>query len=405
MLIGLLLRLLRELWDLTLTQKPAAVERRGPNGTTLRNIALQTTAPDKHLEASARNVAEKILASAQPPAHSHTREPRTSLPCVRGLRRVLLVTAVIALLAALYELTCPSFIVHSSGAILITGASSGLGRHLALTLAARNFTVFAGVRRKVDHKVLLQDCQLFFGEQNVCERTLKPVLLDVTDETSIHSAFELIQNDLSRSGEVLIGLVNNAGIQRDGPVELVPLSKFRQVMQVNYLGVIAVTQTFLPLLRESQGRIIMISALAGRMARETQASYASSKFALEGISESLRRELAPLGVAVILINPGTIATPLLEKNQQDLEEAFYDPALARVYAHVLESSVSQLELKHATTPESTSQTIVNVLFDAQPNARYFVARANGYPTWAVALAERTLPTQLTDYILLRPVSE
>src|SRR5438309_10086573 len=165
--------------------------------------------------------------------------------------------------------------------VVVTGASSGIGAAIARDLAARGFRVFGTVRRE-------QDCAPLEAARVV------PVLMDVTDTASIARAGDEVTRALA--GAPLAALVNNAGIPSAGPLELVPLDQLRHVLEVNLVGAVAVTQAFLPLLKAARGRIVNISSVAGRGALPFMAPYAASKFALEGASDSLRRELLPFGV-------------------------------------------------------------------------------------------------------------
>ena len=147
--------------------------------------------------------------------------------------------------------------------VLVTGASTGIGKAIALALHARGFVVFAGVRRESDGVALRREA----GDR------LKPVLLDVTRQDSIARAVAAISE---QTGGELYGLVNNAGVGLGGPLEIVPIEETRKLMEVNVIGLLAVTQAFLPLLRKGQGRIVNIGSLAGIVAMPGGSSYAAS---------------------------------------------------------------------------------------------------------------------------------
>ncbi len=184
------------------------------------------------------------------------------------------------------------------GAVVVTGASTGIGRETVRLLARSGFETYGTVRRPADADSLRAD-------------GITPVTLDVTDEASIAAARRQV---LAGLGErPLVGLVNNAGAPAAGPLELVRLDELRRVLEVNVIGVVAVTQAFLPALRRSRGRIVNMSSVSGRIAAPFIGPYAASKFALEAISDSLRRELLPSGVKVIVIEPGSVRTPIWEK--------------------------------------------------------------------------------------------
>ena len=183
-------------------------------------------------------------------------------------------------------------------AVLVTGASSGIGRAVVGELVRRGFTVFGTIRRRDD-------------AASLAALGATPVTLDVTDAATIAAARAQLERALA--GQPLVGLVNNAGIPAAGPLELLPLDELRRVFEVNVVGVVAVTQAFLPLLKAARGRIVNISSLAGRAALPFLGPYAASKFALEAISDSLRRELWPFGVDVIVIEPGNIQSKIWDK--------------------------------------------------------------------------------------------
>ena len=184
--------------------------------------------------------------------------------------------------------------------MVVTGASTGFGAAIARHLAGRRggFRVFGTVRRAEDEAAL--------------ERAgVTAVRMDVTDSASIARAREQVERVLA--GAPLAGLVNNAGIPAAGPLELFSLDELRRVLEVNLVGAVAVTQAFLPLLKASRGRIVNMSSIAGRSALPFLGPYAASKFGLEAISDSLRRELLPFGVKVIVIEPGTFKTAIWSK--------------------------------------------------------------------------------------------
>ncbi len=180
----------------------------------------------------------------------------------------------------------------------MTGASTGIGAAIVRDLAGRGFRAFGTVRR--------------VGDGAALERAgVTPVRMDVTDTESIVRARDEVQRALA--GAPLAGLVNNAGIPAAGPLELLPLDELRHVLEVNVIGSVAVTQAFLPLLKASRGRIVNISSVAGLSALPFMGPYAASKSALEAISDSLRRELLPFGVAVIVIEPGSFQSSIWNK--------------------------------------------------------------------------------------------
>jgi NAD(P)-dependent dehydrogenase (short-subunit alcohol dehydrogenase family) len=193
--------------------------------------------------------------------------------------------------------------------VVVTGASTGIGRETARRLAASGFRVFGTVRREEDAAGLRAE-------------GVEPVRLDVTDPASVAAARDAV---LAALGEApLAGLVNNAGVPAAGPLEFLPLEELRHVLAVNVVGVMAVTQAFLPALRRSGGRIVNMSSVSGRVAMPFVGAYAASKFALEALSDSLRRELLGSGVRVTLIEPGSVRTPIWDKVQAPGKLERYD---------------------------------------------------------------------------------
>lgn len=186
----------------------------------------------------------------------------------------------------------------ASRGVVVTGASTGIGAAVARDLAGRGFRVFGTVRRAEDAAALERD-------------GVSPLRMDVTDAESIAQARLDVERALA--GAPLAGLVNNAGMAAAGPLELLPLSELRAVLEVNLVGPVAVTQAFLPLLKASRGRIVNIGSVAGLSALPFMGPYAASKFALEAVSDSWRRELLPFGVAVIVIEPGSFRTAIWSK--------------------------------------------------------------------------------------------
>ena len=184
--------------------------------------------------------------------------------------------------------------------VVVTGASSGIGEATALHLDKHGFRVFAGVRRDADGESLTK---------RASER-LTPIRLDVTDSESVASAAAFVGRQTSGR---LLGLVNNAGLSINGPLELVPVEQVKKLMEVNVIGLMAVTKAFLPLLRSAKGRIVNIGSGHGLLAVPDKSAYAASKFAVRAISDSLRVELQPFGVAVSYVSVGKVDTEVLDK--------------------------------------------------------------------------------------------
>jgi NAD(P)-dependent dehydrogenase (short-subunit alcohol dehydrogenase family) len=250
--------------------------------------------------------------------------------------------------------------------VVITGASTGIGAACALHLDTLGFRVFAGVRKQADAETL----------KSQASPRLVPVSLDVTDTVSIATAAAAVQGAVGPAG--LDGLVNNAGIVVPGPLEFLPLNELRRQLEINVVGQVAVTQAFLPQLRAARGRIVNMGSISGRMATPFVGAYAASKFALEALTDALRLELAPWGISVSIIEPGSVATPIWEKTTRIAEgmlaaippEAFvlYGPALAAV-----RKSAEYAE-RHAVAPEEVAKAVTHALTAAKPRTRYVIGR-------------------------------
>ena len=187
----------------------------------------------------------------------------------------------------------------ASGTVVVTGASTGIGEAAALHLKELGFEVRAGVRKDED-------------AERLRAQGVSPLKLDVTDTSSVAAA-------AAEVGEEVFGLVNNAGVAVSAPVEFVPIDQLRRQLEVNLIGQVAVIQAFLPALRQSHGRIVNISSIGGRIALPLASPYAASKFALEAVSDSLRREVAQFGIEVSLVEPGGVKTPIWKKGTETAE--------------------------------------------------------------------------------------
>jgi NAD(P)-dependent dehydrogenase (short-subunit alcohol dehydrogenase family) len=248
--------------------------------------------------------------------------------------------------------------------ILITGASTGIGRAAALRLARRGTRVFAGVRTAQDAAALARE-----GGDN-----LTTLQLDVTDLAAIERARAQIEADPSAAQ--LKGLVNNAGIVVPGPLELITDADLRLQFDVNFFGTLAVTRAFLPLLRRSRGRIVNISSIAGKVSTPFSGAYSASKFALEAASDALRLELFSMGIHVALIEPGQIETPIWQRAGDFARAAFTKvPAESlEPYRALLEhfATLANAKAGRRPPPELVAVAIERALFEPRPRARYLV---------------------------------
>lgn len=252
------------------------------------------------------------------------------------------------------------------GAILITGASSGIGAACARYLDGMGFTVWAGVRRAEDGEALARSTSA----------RLRVLLLDVTDPDSITAASRTLTEALPEAG--LAGLVNNAGISVAGPLELLPLAEVRTQFEVNVIGALAVTQAVLPLLRRARGRIVNISSIAGLAATPFLGAYCGSKFALEAMSDALRLELAPWGIAVTLVEPGAIQSQIWQRATMSATRTLggVAPESLALYAHPLSrmQDVMAAASARAIPAEAVARVVARALTASSPRARYLVGK-------------------------------
>ena len=277
----------------------------------------------------------------------------------------------------------------SQGTVVVTGASTGIGRACALSLDALGFWVFAGVRKSGDGNSL----------RRASSARLSPLFIDVTDERSITAAAETVSREVGDAG--LVGLVNNAGVAIPGPLEYLLLEELRRQLEINLVGQLAVTQAFLTLLRKARGRIVNISSLAGKLATPFNGAYSAAKHGMEAFSDALRMELAPWGIHVSVVEPGTIATAMPRKLLQDADTVLSNlPADGRErYGLAIETYARTLasHAQNGSPPEVVSQAVVHALTAKTPRTRY----PAGAPAGRMLALYRLLPDRLLDRVILR----
>jgi NAD(P)-dependent dehydrogenase (short-subunit alcohol dehydrogenase family) len=263
--------------------------------------------------------------------------------------------------------------------VLITGASRGIGRAAVHRLAGKGWDVLAGVRRPEDGEALR-------GER------IAPVLLDVTDAAAIAA----LDGSLP---ERLDAVVNNAGIAIGGPLEALPVDEVRRQLEVNLVGPLAVTQAVLPRLRAARGRVVFVSSLSGRVATPMTGAYNASKFGLEGLADTLRMELRPWGIAVVLVEPAQTDTDMWREAEGTLEAdlAKLSPEHRELYAGHIEGARKMIprSQKLASPVEGAAATIERALTARRPRARYVVGAG---PRVQGVLAQVT-PTPTLDAVL------
>jgi NAD(P)-dependent dehydrogenase (short-subunit alcohol dehydrogenase family) len=274
----------------------------------------------------------------------------------------------------------------ASGTVVVTGASTGIGEATALHLKELGFDVRAGARRDEDAERLRAG-------------GVTPLRIDVTDPTSLAAAGEELGD------APLAGLVNNAGIAVSAPLEFVPIEELRRQLDVNLVGQVAVTQAFLPALRRGRGRIVNVSSIGGRVALPLGGPYAASKFGLEGISDSLRRELGQFGIEVSVVQPGGVKTPIWSKGEETAEEIAADlpPEAEQLYGdmvEVLRREAHRIAERDGMEPSRVARVIGHALTARRPKTRYLVGR-DAKTRWAVA---KRVPDRVMDRLIARVFS-
>ena len=268
--------------------------------------------------------------------------------------------------------------------IVITGASTGIGRAVAEHMAAQGWKVFAGVRKAADGDALI-----------AAQPSIIPVILDVTNPEQIRAAAQIVSDQLD--GHTLSGLVNNAGIANMGPLPVQPMDEIRKHFDINVLGVIEVTQNFLPLLGTetdrtgAAGRIINISSFGGRIPSPFLGAYCATKTALESLTDSFRRELLPFGIDAITVAPGAIKTPIWDKSEDHLAESPY----ANTVWNEPIKSYNEMFLQAGANgwPASKiAELVESALTIAKPKA-YYAVGPERLTNYSVA---RRLPKRLLD---------
>ncbi len=278
----------------------------------------------------------------------------------------------------------------SEGVVVVTGASTGIGRATALDLADAGYEVFAGVRRKADGDALRKDAKVGGGR-------LRALTLDVTKPRTIETAKTAVQRRAGRRG--LKALVNNAGIAVAGPLEYIPLEEFRRQMEVNLTGQLAVTQAFLPMLRKGKGRIVNVASIGGRMAFPFNGPYHASKWGLEALSDALRLEVQPWGVEVIVVEPGSVATEIWRRGTRQANKLrkTLPREAEKLYGKAMDAieNATQESADRAMPPEKAAAAIRRAITSNRPKLRYQVGR----DAKAMLTAKRVLTPRRWDRVV------
>jgi NAD(P)-dependent dehydrogenase (short-subunit alcohol dehydrogenase family) len=274
--------------------------------------------------------------------------------------------------------------------VIVTGAAAGLGAAIARELAGRGFHVLAGVRRESD-------------ADGIQAAGIEPLVLDITEPAHIQGLVARINGD--PEGRSVRALVNNAALGLNSPVEAFPLPEWRRLFEVNLFGHVAVTQAVLPALIRSTGRVVNISSVGGKLATATHGPYAATKFALEAVSDALRREMAPLGVRVVVIEPGAIKTQGADRAiaaSRELVAAMTPEQLERYGALLHAAIATQIaaNTERGLSADAVAKVVAKAITARAPRARYTVGRDAA----VLAGLVRVLPDRALDRILARLLS-
>ncbi len=270
--------------------------------------------------------------------------------------------------------------------IVVTGASTGIGAATARELAQRGFYVLAGVRRKNDADALRDE-------------HIEPIILDLTAQADVTAIAERVASD--PNGRRLRALVNNAGIAVNAPVEALPLDEWRRQFEVNLFGHIAMTQALLPSLRQSKGTVVNISSVGGKVAMATYGAYAGSKFALEAVSDALRREVARFGVNVIVIEPGAVRTEMSRRGVETADQLATGMTTAQHerYDALIDAITAQARTfaSDGVPAAQAAGVIADAIIEPHPRTRYTIGRDAA----VIVRLARLLPDRLLDRMLNR----
>ncbi len=278
--------------------------------------------------------------------------------------------------------------------VVVTGVSTGIGWGITKVLTKKGIHVFGSVRTAEDGERLKSE----FGD------LFTPLIFDVTDEAAVAQGASTVREALN--GTTLFGLVNNAGIAAPGPVLNQPIDEFRNQLEVNITGQVIVTQAFAPLLGVDKdltgdpGRIVMISSVAGKNGAPFLGAYAASKHGLEGVAESLRRELMLFGIDVVIIGPGAVVTKIWDKAEEidvtQYQNTEFAPALDRVKDYMIENG------KKGFPPEKLGRAVWEALSTSNPKTRYAVVPSR-FMNWTLPglLPKRTVDRMIAGRLGLK----
>ncbi|EPZ35149.1 NAD(P)-binding domain-containing protein [Rozella allomycis CSF55] len=269
--------------------------------------------------------------------------------------------------------------------VLITGCSSGIGYDAAIHFAEKGYKVFAGVRKQEDANML-----------STKHQNLVPLIIDVAKDQSVEKAFDHVQGILSKESGVLVAVVNNAGIALTSPAEMITPEQLKKCMEVNVFGVMRVTSVFLPLLRKSQGRVIIISSCVGFITPVFMTGYSMTKFAIESYADGLRAELRPFDISVSLVEPGMIKSRFVTKASNEFSEIYKNPRVTDYEKSLKKWEKVSFENEKIAIPASfTSDAILHAVSSCFPKTRYLVG-ADAY----FLSAFKAFPDRVKDLMIL-----
>jgi NAD(P)-dependent dehydrogenase (short-subunit alcohol dehydrogenase family) len=279
-----------------------------------------------------------------------------------------------------------------AASILITGASTGIGRAATFGLLNSGFRVFAAVRSERAAEALRA------GAPPQHASRLETLLLDVTDAAQIAAARARIETAVGDAG--LWGLFNNAGISVAGPLEHIPLDRLRHQLEVNVTGQVAVTQAFLPLLRKARGRVVITGSNSGFFSTPCLAPYCMSKYAMESFTDALRREVRPWGISVSLLQPGAINTEIWQTSTAEFQAFMRNPppGMTELYGGLL-NAISQKagsSLKRAAPVEVVTRDVIHAFTSERPRTRYLIG-----PGALSRKLQSLLPDRMMDSLVAR----
>lgn len=279
--------------------------------------------------------------------------------------------------------------MESEKSVLITGASTGIGKACALYLDKMGFKVFAGIRKDSDAIEL----------KKLSTDRLQTILLDVTDSNLIADSLKTIEDETDGK---FFGLVNNAGIGRSGVLEGVPVEEIRKVMEVNVIGLMAMTKAMIPILRRNKGRIINIGSTSSFLPFPGSTAYTASKFAVRALTDSLRMELKHFGMHVVLVAPGAVESEIWNKSKSFKEKlrGMISPDLIQNYSTLINFGDKLLEKVNPIPAEEVAKSVGQALTSPKPKRYYYV----GQDAKAGALISR-LPKGFTEYIISKKIEK